>query len=100
MNTAILGSKSTYFNMKQPDCEVGKYLLVTQGDSEGSKIFRVIIRPILLTFDLFTLLDVRYHDNSVCMLLPYHPPVINKCAPDWTYMHMFAIIANMFDWGV
>ena len=74
----------TYFNLKLSDSEVSKHLLVSQSDSEGSKISRVILRPVLLTFNLFTLLDVSYHDNNMCMFLPYHPPVINKCIPDWT----------------
>ena len=76
----------TYFNLKQSNSEVSKHFLITQGNSEGSIIFRAILRPVLLTFDLFTLLDVGYHDDSVYLFLPYHSPVINKCPTDWTYI--------------
>ena len=83
-HTFVVKLKYTYFNPKFSNSEVSKHLLVNQGDVERSKIFGVTVGPVLLTLDFLILLDVGYHDDSVYLFLPYHPPVISQCRTEWT----------------
>ena len=58
---------------------VGKHLLLSQSDCEGSVGHAPGVRPVLVALHIVALYHVGYHDDRADVLLPYSPPEINYC---------------------